>query len=135
MKLIEWLFTGNKKQNEERAQLEDVGRQLQVKLGQPFAYKSMRRVCFSKDEIVGITPPDRHLYSPSRMKKVKKEELLFEKTTVGDARNIFSRRHFEGVGDALNWECEIFLSEKGNAPALFKFGKANIWVAPIILRT
>jgi hypothetical protein len=133
MKLIEWLFTGNKQVEEERRCLEDIGMKLQIKLGQPFTYKSMRRTCLSKDEIIGITPSDRHLYSPSRMKKVKKEELLFEKNTVGDARNIFSRRHFEGVGEALNWECEIFLSEKGNAPALFKFGKANIWVAPIIV--
>jgi hypothetical protein len=133
MKLFDFLLGRRKAQAENRLEFEQLGAKISARLNKKFKYSSMKRMSRSEDDVISITSPDRNLYLPSKLMKVEKNELLFQKTTIGDARNIFPREHFEAVGEALGWNCEIYLSMHGKAPALFKTPKASIWVAPKIL--
>ncbi|MFH1447563.1 MAG: hypothetical protein ABIG39_01760 [Candidatus Micrarchaeota archaeon] len=134
MKLLEWIFKRNQLSKEERLLLENMGRKIQAKLGRPFSYHPMRRICYSDDNLVAITTADRHLFHISHMRKVVKKDLLFQKTTIGDAKNMFPKRHFSAIADALNWDCETYMGKNGNAPALFKAGSVNIWLSPILIK-
>jgi hypothetical protein len=140
MKLLDLIFRGGKspedaKQHEEqKLVLQRLANRIEVGLGQPFNYVKFREAFYSKDDIIAITPPGRELFRVARMKKVEKKDLLFQKDTAGDAKNIYPRKHFEAVAEALDWNCEMYMREEGNAPVLFKTKDARVWIAPIIIK-
>ncbi len=132
MKLLDWIFKRDELSKKERENLELTAKKIEVKLGQPFSFNSLRRIVYSKDNVIAITPRNRHLFHESKMVEIKKKDLLFQSATIGDARNIFPKRHFNAVTGAFGWKYPILMGKKGKAPALFKTEKANIWIAPII---
>ncbi len=138
MRLFDLIFRGGRTPErerqllEEKLCLEDLGRRIGARLGQRIRLNKIRKIYYSEDEVIRITSKDRILFHVWKMKEVKKSELKFKDETVTHGKNTYSRKHFEAIAEALDWECEILMFEKGNAPALFRVAKANIWLAPII---
>lgn len=140
MRLFDLIFRGGKspeemkRLSEQKLFCQQLGINIGARLGQQFTYVKFRDAFYSKDEVIAITPPERELYRLARMRKVEKKDLLVQATTIGDAKNIYSRKHFESVAETLRWDCEIYMREEGNAPVLFKTREANVWIAPIIVK-
>ena len=138
MRLFDLILRGGMTPEEKRAfdeqklHIDELGKRIGGTLGTQFKYNPIRQLAESGDGAIRIAPPNRLLFQPKKMAAVQRKKLETQGELIGDGKNMFRKEHFEKIGEALDWRCELYLSETGNAPALFKTQKAGVWLSPVI---